>query len=223
MKKIYAIIFLFLALGAVWFFYPRERPLGDSEPDIPSIPSGKRLPASKQVNPVQNMAPDQTQPVQKKESGNESPAQVTLSPVHPLDSHGRKAMAFENLSLVEGVLAYHTKDASHGEWLYSEKGLHYYRADDVEASNVIFHSKENRYGRLTGEFVFTGRDVGVAETIATEFNLKKTVVDAGMGKMIVLIAEFSFFQNSSGLESLQSRYKDVLTPDVQYARQVVPQ
>ena len=218
MKKTYAIILFFLVAGAVWFFYPRERPLGDSEPDIPSIPSGKRLPASKQVRAVPS--PPTPAPPQNKPTV-DSPAQVLPPSTHPLNSYEREELDFEGLSLVKGVFAHHAKDAAHGEWLYSEKGLHYYRADDAEASNVVFDTKGKRYGRLSGEFVFTGKDLGLAETIATEFNLKKTVVDAGMGKMIILAANTGFFQNGNGLELLQSRYKDVLTPDVQYSRQVV--
>ena len=121
--------------------------------------------------------------------------------------------------MVKGIFAHHTKDVAHGEWLYSERGLHYYRADDAEASNVVFDAKRKRYGFLTGEFVFTGSDPNVAETIASELGLKKTVMDAGMGKMIILVADADFFQNGDALDVLQSKYKDLVTPGVQYSRQ----
>ncbi len=208
MKKTYAIIFFFLGLGVIWFFYPQEVPPEDSKPDIPSIPGGKRMPASKQVGqlqvPTPASKPSQSKPI------SESPAKIAPPKIHPLSSFLQETLDFEGFSLIRGVFAHHTKDTSHGEWLYSEKGLHYYRADDVGASNVVFSAKEKRYGRLTGEFIFIGDDPNLAETIASELGLKKTETDVGMGKMIVLIAGSSFFQNGDGLDLLQSKYKDLL-------------
>ena len=89
--------------------------------------------------------------------------------------------------------------------------------DNVETSNVVFNVKENRYGRLTGEFIFQGQNISKADAMASDLNLNKTVIDMGMGEMVVLVASADFFKNSNGLELLQSRYKDLVHLDVQYA------
>ena len=149
----------------------------------------------------------------------ERPAQVLPLPAHPLSNFSRETLDFEGLSLVKGVFAHHLRDTAHGEWFYSQQGLHYYRADNAETSNVVFDAKEKRYGRLTGEFIFNGEDSRKALAMANDLGLKKTVMDTGMGKMIVLFAGPDFFLNGDGLNVLQSKYKDLVTPDVQYSRQ----
>ena len=145
-------------------------------------------------------------------------ARVSSPRSNPLNSYPRRKLVLrENLELIKGVVAHAQKDAIHGEWLYSSQGLHYYRADGERASNVVYDPVEKRYGRLTGEFVFTGQDTRMAEKIASDLGWQKNTVNVGTGKVVILTSDDS----SDRLEILNSKYKDLVTPDVQYAIQQI--
>ncbi len=210
---------LFLIGGVVWFFYPQES--SESEPESgPELrpgpgPSGRRLPALKHSSVKRR----ESENIEEREQAEAPPsvAQILPPSPSPLNSYPRQKLAFEGeLHLVKGVWAYATKDAAHGEWIYSAAGLHYYESDSERASNVAFNPKTGDYGRLTGEFIFQGTDAEVASGIARELGLQKNVVETGMGEMIILFDYHDFLQNGDGLEALQAKYKDMLRPSVQY-------
>ena len=227
MKKMAAIFLsvIFLGVGFVWLFFERQPPAERSESVQLQLP--ERQPENSQtavMKPSLKKFPPKVHEQKKGEQKREEKerpnfteeARVSLPRANPLDSYPRqKLVVGENLQHIKGVVAHARKDSIHGEWLYSSQGLHYYRADGERVSNVVYDPIEKRYGRLTGEFVFTGKDARMAEKMASDLGLQKNTINVGTGKVVILTSDDSHGQ----LEILSSKYKDLVTPDVQYALQ----
>ncbi len=224
MKKVGAIFLsvIFLGVSLAWFFSSsgsltqQTEPAQLSEHQPESLPTVAKpsLPSPPKVHKQQK----REQKREEKERPHTSEATVSPPRTNPLNSYPRQKLAAgEGLQLIGGVIAHAEKDAIHGEWLYSSQGLHYYRADAKQASNVVYDPASRRYGRLTGEFVFTGKDAGMAEKIASDLGLQKNTLNLGTGKVVVLTSASD--NSHEQLEILRSRYKDLVTPDIQYSLQ----